>query len=273
MRIKNFRRTALYASFFLLLLASSCTTPVDVAYMQDMGNGDITSIPSAKPVTLQPGDRVLIVVKSKDPELSYLFNLSTVSYRVGDRQSTLSSSQQVQSYLIDNEGNIDFPVLGTLHVGGLNREQIAAMVKEKLVSSNLVKDPVVTADYDGLCYSVLGEVNHPGQFTIDRDKVTLYDAIAKAGDLTIYGNRKNIKVQRTEGDSVRIYAVDLTSGRSPVSSPAFYIKQNDVVYITPNETRQRQSTVNGNNTRSTSFWLSVSSVAATIAAVVISIVK
>lgn len=272
--MRTIKCAALCASFLLLLLASSCTTPVDVAYMQDLSNGMTTTVASAKPVTLQPGDKVMIVVKSKDPELSYLFNLATVSYRVGDgRQSSLSSNQQVESYLIDNDGNIDFPILGTLHVGGLNREQISTLVKDKLISSNLVKDPVVTVDYDGLSYSVLGEVNHPGQFTIDRDRVTLYDAIAKAGDLTIYGNRKNVKVQRTDGDSVRIYTVDLTSGKSPVASPAFYIRQNDVVYITPNETRQRQSTVNGNNTRSTSFWLSVSSVAATIAAVVISIVK
>ena len=123
----------------------------------------------------------------------------------------------------------------------------------------LVKDPVVTVEFLNLYISVMGEVNNPGQFSIDRDRLTVLDALSMAGDLTIYGNRSKVMVLRQEGDVQRVYGINLTSGEHVYTSPAYYLQQNDVVYVEPNNMKARQSTVNGNNVRSTSFWISLAS--------------
>ena len=136
--------------------------------------------------------------------------------------------QGVSVYTVNAEGEIDFPVLGKIKVAGMKREEIAETVKNKLITENLVKDPVVTVEFANLCISVLGEVNHPGRFSIDRDRLTILDALSMAGDLTIYGNRYKVMVLRQEGDIQRVYGVDLTSGNHIYTSPAYYLQQNDV---------------------------------------------
>lgn len=253
-----------------LLLLGSCGTPKQITYFQDVTPKDSMVIAHPSYVTFQTGDKFSIVVKSKDPELSDLFNLPTVSYRVGQgaNSSFYNTSQNVSLYTVDSDGNIDFPVLGKVHVGGMRREEVAAMIKGMLIGRDLVKDPVVTVDFANLYYSVLGEVNHPGQYSIDRDQVTLLDAISKAGDLTIYGERDSITVLREENGVRKAYKASLLSWKDLTSSPAYYIRQNDVVYVNPNDTRARQSTVNGNNVRSTSFWISLASLLTSVAVLI-----
>ena len=138
-------------------------------------------------------------------------------------------------------------------------------IKNELIKENLVKDPVVTVEFANLCISVLGEVNSPGRFSIDRDRLTILDALSMAGDLTIYGNRSKVMVLRQEGDVQRVYGLNLTSGEHIYTSPAYYLQQNDVVYVEPNAVKARQSTVNGNNVRSTSFWISLASLLTSVA--------
>lgn len=168
-------------------------------------------------------------------------------------------------YTIDSKGEIDFPVLGQLKVGGLVREEVARMIKERLVSENLVKDPVVIVEYANLGFDVLGEVNRPGRYTFDRDHLTILDALSMAGDLTIQGERQNVMVIRDEGGKRTSYLVNLKSGHELMSSPVFYLQQNDVVYVAPNDYRARQTTVNGNTMRSGSFWISLSSLTISLA--------
>ena len=146
----------------------------------------------------------------------------------------------------------------------MKREEIAECIKNVLIKENLVKDPVVTVEFANLCVSVLGEVNNPGRFSIDRDRLTVLDALSMAGDLTIYGNRNKVMVLRQEGEVHRVYGLDLTSGNHVYTSPAYYLQQNDVVYVEPNAVKARQSTVNGNNVRSTSFWISLASLLTSI---------
>ena len=178
---------------------------------------------------------------------------------------TVSTNQGVSAYTVDANGEIDFPVLGKIYVAGMKREEIAECIKNELMEENLVKDPVVTVEFANLCISVLGEVNSPGRFSIDRDKVTILDALSMAGDLTIYGNRSKVMVLRQEGDVQRVYGINLTSGEHIYTSPAYYLQQNDVVYVEPNAVKARQSTVNGNNIRSTSFWISLASLLTSVA--------
>lgn len=248
------------------LLLTSCSSSRKIVYFQDLEEGTSEEILNHLRVTVRPDDKISIIVKSKDSQLSDLFNLPIVSYRVGQGQlsSFTSQNQQVSSYTVGTDGCIDFPVLGKLHISGKTREEIASHIKSRLIADNLVKDPVVTVEFDNLRYSVLGEVNHPGQFSIDKDKITILDAISKAGDLTIYGRRDRVVVLREEAGRQVTYKMNLCSGYDLYASPAYYLHQNDVVYVEPNATKARQSTVNGNNIRSTSFWISLASLLTSI---------
>ena len=267
-------RPAIFSTLFLLaagcLLLSSCGSSQQVVYFQDMQPGESEIVlPEAQAITVRPEDKISIIVNSRDPQLTDLFNLPILSRQLGQslRGSGTSSgsSQGVSAYTVDASGEIDFPVLGKIYVAGMKREEIAAYIKDALIRENLVKDPVVTVEFANLCVSVLGEVNNPGRFSIDRDRLTILDALSMAGDLTIYGNRFKVMVLRQEGDVQRVYGIDLTSGNHVYTSPAYYLQQNDVVYVEPNSMKARQSTVNGNNVRSTSFWISLASLLTSIA--------
>ena len=161
------------------------------------------------------------------------------------------------------------PLLGHIHVAGMTREEIASYIKEELVSKNLVKDPVVTVEFMNLTVSVLGEVASPGRFNIDKDKLTLLDALSMAGDLTVYGKRENVLVQREENGKQTLYQVNLNSGYDLYASPVYYLQQNDIVYVEPNSMKARQATVNGNNVRSASFWMSLASLLTTITVLIV----
>lgn len=272
-------------SWLLLLCGAamlwSCATPKGVVYFQDLQAGD-QQIPTvqAKEITVRPDDKISIIVNSRDRQLTDMFNLPYVPRQLGRSTSGSTSfdavssnyTQGVSGYTVDSEGCIDFPVLGRVNVNGLTREEIASKIKEALVSNDLVKDPVVTVEFMNLSFSVMGEVKNPGRYMIDRDRVTILDAISMAGDLTINGERNNIMVQRMVDDDLMVYTLDLTSGLDVYNSPAFYLQQNDLVYVTPNDVRIRQSTVNGNNIRSTSFWISMGSLLASVAVLITNII-
>lgn len=261
--------------YILLFVAStvtlgSCGSSKEVVYFQDLRPGETEiKLPEVKAITVRPEDKISIIVNSRDPQLTDLFNLPYVSRQLGQSLRTngvtASSNQGVSAYTVDAEGKIDFPVLGKIYVAGMKREEIAECIKNELIKENLVKDPVVTVEFANLCISVLGEVNSPGRFSIDRDRLTILDALSMAGDLTIYGNRSKVMVLRQEGDVQRVYGLNLTSGEHIYSSPAYYLQQNDVVYVEPNAVKARQSTVNGNNVRSTSFWISLASLLTSVA--------
>ena len=252
----------------------ACSTPARITYFQDLRPGESEQqVVAATEIKVRPGDKLSIIVNSRDPQLTQLFNLPYVTQQIGRGATSTSSSsnatsQGVSGYTVDEEGMIDFPVLGKIEIAGKNREEIAAFIKEELLAKNLVKDPVVTVEYMNLCISVLGEVASPGRYSIDRDKVTLLDAISMAGDLTIYGKREKVLVLREENGVQRVYGVNLCSAEHLYTSPVYYLRQNDVVYVEPNNVRARQATVNGNNVRSTSFWISLASLLTTIAVLV-----
>jgi polysaccharide export outer membrane protein len=128
---------------------------------------------------------------------------------------------------------------------------------------------VVTVEYANLCFNVLGEVNKPGRYTFDRDHLTILDALSKAGDLTIQGRRENVFVMREEGNQRKTYRVNLLNGRELLSSPAYYLQQNDVVYVEPNDYRARQTQVNGNNVLAAPFWISVASLLTSVAVLIV----
>lgn len=251
-----------------VLALGSCYTPKEINYFQDLRPGE-SELALADPteIRIMSKDKLSIIVSSQDQRLSNLFNLPIVSQQIG-QEASQGTSRGVSGYTVDSYGNIDFPVLGTIHVKGMTREQVAAYIKQELQAHDLIKDPVVTVEFTNLSVTVMGEVSNPGRYNIDKDHITILDALSRAGDLTIYGKREKVVVLRNENGTQRVYGVNLCSGSRLYSSPVYYLQQNDVVYVEPNETRARQSTVNGNNVRSTSFWISLASLLTSIAVLI-----
>ena len=262
-----------------LAALASCATPANVAYFQDASNDATLSHAQLQPIRLKPADQISIVVSSRDPQVTAMFNLPYYSNRIGQSTSlnamtdgALSGSQGISGYTIDSEGYIDFPVLGPILVAGRTCEQAASHIKELLIASRQIKDPVVTVEFMNLSVAVLGEVTRPGRFRIDRDGFTILDALSLAGDLTINGQRENVTLIRHEGAGEHTYTVNLTDAASLYSSPAYYLQQGDLIYVTPNDKRIRESTINGNNVRSTSFWFSAASLATSVILLILRIV-
>lgn len=258
----------LFAIALTVFFLSSCNTP-EVVYFRDLKHLQEEAVRQVNDIHIRPEDKLSIVVNSRDPQLTTLFNLPYTSQRIGASLSTglvsfSGGTQGIMCYTVDSDGCIDFPVMGRLHIAGKKRDEIAAYIKSELISQNLVKDPVVTVEYAGLYFNVLGEVNNPGRYAFDRDHFTLLDALGMAGDLTINGQRDNITVIRENGASRTSYKVNLLSGQELFNSPVYYLQQNDVVYVEPNEYRARQSTVNDNTVRSAPFWISLASFLTTI---------
>ncbi len=241
----------------MAVLLMSCNTSKEILYFQDINVNQPEVISGARDITVQPKDQISILVSSKDPQLAALFNLARAQVRVGT-ESSLNTAGEVSGYTLDDKGNIDFPVLGTLHIAGMTKSQIATLVKKRLMEENLVNAPVVTVEFMNLYFSVLGEVKTPGKYAITKDQITLLEAISMAGDLSIYGKRDAIFVIREENGERVTHWVDIRS-KDLFNSPVYYLKQNDVVYVQPNKVRAGQSTINENSVKSVSLWISIGS--------------
>ena len=240
-------------------LFSSCNTSDKIVYFQDVSVNRPEVIEAARDITLQPKDQISILVSSKDPQLAALFNLTRAQYRAGNTSLTGGyGNGEVSGYTLDENGDIDFPIIGTLHVSGMTKSQVAALIKQRLIDESLVNDPVVTVEFMNLYFSVLGEVKSPGKYSISKDQVTLLEAISMAGDLTIYGKRDAIFVIREENGERVTHWVDIRS-KDFFKSPVYYLKQNDVIYVQPNDVRAGQSTINENSVKSVGLWISIGS--------------
>ena len=249
----------LYLTLLGVALLTSCKTPQDIAYLQDVTNSVPIKTQSDGYIRFMPGDKLSIYVHSRDEQLMNLFNLFQ---SVGNISSTNGGG--LYAYTVDPDGNIDFPVLGAVKVQGLSRTEVAQIIKKRLMTENLCKDPVVTVTFYDMKFSVLGNAG-AGVKEITTDKITLLEAIAMASDLQIDGIRTNVLVMRQEGDHQVPYRVDLTSAESVYNSPVYYIRQNDVIYVEPNDKFKRNSTVMSSTAYQPTFWMSLATFFTTMA--------
>lgn len=256
---------SLFPIVFVVAVLASCAAPGKISYFQDASGQGLSEPVMETHIRLRPEDKISVVVNTSNNELTSLFNLPYISQRIGNS----SYSSAVSGYTVDADGNIDFPVLGKLQVAGLTRAETADYIKRELMEKGQANDPVVTVEFMNLTVAVMGEVARPGRYAIDKDKLTILDALSLAGDLTIYGRREGVLVFRNVDGKATSYKVDLCSAGDLVNSPVYYIQQDDLIYVEPNEMRARQSTVNGNNIRSTSFWISIASLAASVGTLLI----
>lgn len=263
---------------FILLLAiaclslTACRTYEKINYIQDVKPGEATDIDNFSAIRIQPRDMISIVVSCRNPELSTLFNLPVISYQAGSEFSEMGVSQRLIGYVVSDDGTIDFPILGTIEVKELTRKETADLIKRKLIEGNYIKDPVVTVQFINFKVAVIGEVTNPGTYTFEGDKLTVLDALGMAHDLTIFGRRDRVFVIREQDGKRNIYQMDLRSVDF-FKSPAYYLKQNDVVYVEPNHVRAGQSTINENNVKSVSLWISIGSFLATIATLLVNVLR
>jgi len=251
----------------LTLLLIGCGSPKNVLYFQDVDYSKILEVEDAYEIVIQKDDLLAIMVNSQDPELALPFNMPLVSYQIG---AASYGQQRILGYLVDSEGNIDFPMLGTLHVEGLTRLELTNLIKNKLIGQDFIKDLVVTVQYLNYKISVMGEVARPNNFNITSERITLLEALSMAGDLTIYGKRDRVAVIREEDGIITVLYHDLRSA-DIFKSPYYYLRQNDIVYVEPNKARIGQSEINQNN--SVGVWLSAGSVLASVVSLIITITK
>lgn len=256
----------------MAMMLSGCRTTSEVTYLQDLQPNVTLQLQAANDIKFKPGDRIGIGIHSRDKELSSIFNLNNgTTPNTGNNtgETTLSGNNFMSSYIVENDSCIEMPLLGQVKAAGLTRYGLSREIKQRLIKSGLLTDPVVTVNYGDLGVSVTGEVNRPGRVAIDRDRMTLLDALVLAGDLTIHGKRDNVLVLRTENGLQTPYRVDLTKTESLYSSPAYYLQQNDVIYVEPASMKANEQKPNANLARSATFWVSIASLATTIIAILV----
>ena len=259
---------SLIAGAFML---SSCATVKDIAYFQNKVVNQPEKIDKHAGIVIQPKDMLSIVVSSRNPELVTMFNLPVVSYQAGSETVSGGAAQRLLGYVVDNQGQIDFPVLGPINVAGLTRWELSELIKNRLIKDGLLTDAVVTVEFMNFKVSVLGEVNAPGTYSIEGDKVTVLQAISLARDLTIFGLRENVSVIRERDGERTIYQINLCDV-DLFKSPAYYLQQNDIIYVEPNQEKSRQSTTDDKTLRMTSILVSGGSLLVSIAALIVNLV-
>ena len=244
----------------------SCTSQKKLTYLRGVDSAAADSINQKyigyKEPVIKSGDQLLIFVSALDPETATPYNLPTVAYMsAGTNQ--LSSTNSIQTYQVDEQGKILFPVLGELHVAGMTKDEVRKMLMEKI--SETIKEPVVTVKFLGYQVSVTGEVAKPGKYSMPYERVNIFEALAAAGDMTPYGKRDNVLVTREQNGKLEFARLNLNSP-DIFASPYFFLQQNDIVYVEPNNVRAISS-------QNLNLYLSMITSLASMATVIVSVIS
>lgn len=254
------------------LVCASCNTAKDastLAYFQNLKQteGALPDNMSDYKIKIQPDDELIITITSSNPEATVIYNLPLGNPSVKGNTNA-SQSPRMQTYIVDHKGMIQIPVLGEIKASGISTDELAAVIKNRV--SEQVKDPFVRVEMINFTVNVMGEVKAPQRMVVGKERFTVLDALAAAGDLTEYGKRDNVLVIRTENGKSTYHRLNLTDG-SIYSSPFFYLQQNDVVYVEPNKIKVDNSKYNQFSAFKLSQISTVVGVASVIASLVIAL--
>jgi len=265
--MKRFNRIVL--PLIALMLLAACGTQKDVPYFQNAESVDLSKSQYLFDAKIMPKDQLTITVSTTNDEAATPFNLTVPTPYTVNSRSTYSQAM-LQTYLVDNAGNINFPIIGTIHVGGLTKSQAEKMIQDQIKPFMAeAENPIVTVRMPGYQISVIGEVARPGTFTVSREKISILEALAQAGDLTIYGQRKNVQLIREDSTGQKsIHIFDLTDANI-INSPYFYLQQNDVIYVTPNKVKAQNSSVGS----MTTLWFSATSILISLTSLLYNILR
>lgn len=233
-----------------IALLSGCKAYQDITYLQDAGvdafltDSVLAPVPDA---VLKVGDLLVITVNATTPEAAQPFNLQLIPSQslrnydpTGTGLSVIGSSGSLQNYLVDTDGNIIFPIIGKIQVAGMTKNELTESLKSQIYPRYIKEEPIISIRYANFRVSVLGEVVRPSSYKIDNERISIFEAISMAGDLTIYGRRDNVLLIREQGAGRAKIRIDLRDRRL-VDSPYFYLEQNDILYIQPNDPKSRAS--------------------------------
>ncbi|WP_281637502.1 polysaccharide biosynthesis/export family protein [Flavobacterium marginilacus] len=262
MKLKFSFFTKISAFWIFLFLLGACASKGDIVYYQNIDRMTTQKNANSYEIKIQPDDLLSIIVSAEDLEIALPFNLRSVSVVSQSRQNSARGEETMQSYLVDSNGYIDFPILGKLKVGGLTRTEILNMFHTKI--GVYIKNPIINLRIVNFKISVQGEVASPGSYSVNTERVTLIEALAMAKDLTIYGKRNNILIIR-EVDGAKTYnRVDITKADF-INSPFYYLTQNDVVYVEPNKNKINGAAIGPN----TGVLISITSLVITLITLIV----
>lgn len=250
------------------MLLASCSSPKNVAYIQNSDSIDYSRSEVLYDARIMPKDILTITVNTVNPEASEPFNLFVSSELSANR--SIGGQRSLQTYLVDNKGCIEFPVIGTIKVGGLTKSACEKLIHDKIQRfMNAEENPIVTVRMSNYKISVLGEVNRPGMFTVSNEKINIFEALAQAGDLTIYGVRDRVKLIREDEKGHKdVYTLNLNDAEI-INSPYYYLQQNDVIYVEPNKVKAKNSAIG----QSTTIWISIAGALVSLASLVVNILR
>ena len=264
------KRIKAFALLLGVVVLASCASQKRVIYLQDTQADEQVKIAQDYQIRIKPLDRLTVVVNSRDPELAAPFNTSTsLNSLTGTPLSTYSSnSASLQIRTVDENGDLDMPIIGPIQCKGKTRSELAQEIADKIREGGYISDPTVNIQFADMKISVIGEVARPGQYDITNDRISLLDALSLAGDLTIYGVRSDVKVIREENGVRTTASLDLTS-QDIYDSPYFYLQQNDVIYVKPNKYRAQAGEISQNR----SFYISLISTAVSVATLIVTLTR
>jgi len=258
-----------YLFIVLCLLMTACKTPKDVVYLQGIDKlttEQLNAVEQSYTLRIVKDDLLSISVSAWDPTAVTPFNPPVYAYAATQGEQPVTPSETLYTYLVDQEGNINFPVLGKIHVLGLTRLELADKL-EKMIAE-YVEGPLVNVQLLNFRITMMGDVARPGTFTIKNDRLSILEAIGLCGDLQLTANRKNILVIRDTNGKRETFRVDITDPEV-FNSPAFYLKQNDIVYVEPIDSKIR---TRSSSTRNISVISSVMSTLSLVASMIFSII-
>ena len=254
--------------FFLSVMLTGCGSVKNIAYLQNSDSINFDNSRFLYDARIMPKDQLSITVNTTTPEASLPFNLLLQNEYTQGR--SMSSAGVLMPYLVDNDGFINFPIIGRLHVAGLTKSEAERLIFEKIRPYMAESEnPVVTVRMSSYSVSVLGEVNRPGSFQVSREKITILEALAQAGDLTIYGVRDKVKLIREDATGKKQIVTLNLNDANIVNSPYYYLQQNDVVYVEPNNIKAQNSKVG----QTTTLWFSATSILVSLTSLLYNILK
>ncbi len=274
---KILTRTLLMSATALALTA--CHSREKVLYFQDMVVDTPEVAQAPQYIRIEPGDKLSIIVSSSDPQVASVFNLIAMDRGAGlttqsggNRKSGGGSSNNgLGLYTVNDRGNIDFPILGELHISGLTRQEASEFIKKKLIDGKYVTDPVVTVEFANLHFSIIGDTGS-SMYSISDDQINIIEALAMAGDLNITAERDQIYVIRTENGLRTTTRVDMRT-KDIFNSPVYYLKQNDIIYVVPNGKKTGEYSINENQWKNPFIYATAFTTIIGIATLVVSLTK
>ena len=271
MKKKSLLHFCIFAfSIIASLMLTGCGSTKNVAYFQNSDSINFENSRFLYDARIMPKDQITISINTTTPEVSLPFNLLLQNAYTQGRTISSGGGGTLMPYLVDNEGYIKMPIIGKLKVGGLTKSEAEALVTEKIRPYMAeTENPVVTVTMSSYSVSVMGEVASPGSFQVSREKITILEALAQAGDLTIYGVRDRVKLIREDATGKKSMVTLNLNDANIVNSPYYYLQQNDVVYVEPNKVKAQNSTVG----QTTTLWFSATSILISLTSLLYNILK